>query len=497
MGVVIGVGGAQRNAAAALCHDGRVLGFSEEERLTRVKGVGLALGGLPDKALEYLRSLGAAPNGDETLATAEPGVQLPASGVRVDHHAGHAATAFASSPFERAAVLVCDSDPACAVSLWIADATGVAKTDFHWHGPGFATLYSWATEAFGFVPHYGEHRIEGLARLGDIAQPTAWPDLFTFHGDHIELRGDVRSRLSAALGASDDIREKSRVAARLQSAIGLAVLQLVETASATLNVADLCLTGGLFYNSYFTTLVARSAAFARVSVPVNPGNAGTAIGAALLADGSVPAGRGLSPFLGPQFGAEHVKSVLDNCKLSYEYLSDGPLIESTAAALKSGRLVGWFNGRMEWGIRALGNRSILANPFSRYTLENLNHFLKRREVTRPYAVSILTDALDEHFEGPRSSPIMEYEYSVRDPQRFRGMLPGVGRTLRVHTVADKQSSFGQLLRAFGTQSDAPALVNTSFNGFHEPIVCSPRDAVRVFYGTGLDLAVIGNFVIRK
>ena len=207
--------------------------------------------------------------------------------------------------------------------------------------------------------------------------------------------------------------------------------------------------------------------------------------------------RALSPFLGPGFDSEHIKNVLDNCKLSYEYLADGPLIDATVDALRRGQLVGWFQGRMEWGIRALGHRSILANPFSPYTLENLNRFLKRREPSRPYSVSILAEALEQHFEGPPSSPFMEYEYRVRDRDRFRGLLPGVGRTLRVHSVADRQSSFGRLLKVFGDAAGVPALVNTSFNGFHEPIVCSPRDAVRVFYGTGLDIAVVGNFMIRK
>jgi carbamoyltransferase len=496
---VIGVGGVRSNAAAALCDHGRIVGFCEEERLSRIKGIGFDRGQPPSLSLAYLATLGDEPGRDYTLAAAEEGVDLPPDGVRIDHHAGHAATAVAFSTFADAAVLVCDSHRGRNVSLWNADSSGVTDMGLAWTGPGPASVYTGATEALGYVPRHGEHRVEALARLGKVAAPRDWPELFTFHGDHLEVHQDFTARIHDAAGRPEDIVRRSRVAADVQAAIGAALLQLVSEAKRRTQSDTLCLAGGLFYNSYFATLVACSGIFAHVVVPANPGNAGTAIGAAIEARGRPlpPHERQPSAFLGPEFDNESIKEVLDNCKLSYEFRRDGAVLDLAVEALISGQLVGWFQGRMECGARALGHRSIVANPFSPYTLENINRFLKRREPYRPYSVSVLASRASALLEGPPASPFMEYEFEVRDPDRFQSILPGHGRTLRAHTVADERSLFGQLLSRFGQATGVAALVNTSFNGFHEPIVCTPRDAVRVFFGTGLDVAVIGNFVLRK
>jgi carbamoyltransferase len=153
---------------------------------------------------------------------------------------------------------------------------------------------------------------------------------------------------------------------------------------------------------------------------------------------------------------------------------------------------------MEWGPRALGARCILANPFAPYVLENLNHFLKRRAPWRGYAISGLEHAVGEHFDGPARAPFMESDYRPRDAKRFANVLPSPNAAIRVQTVGrEAQPRFRRLLDAFGAATGLPFLVNTSFNGFHEPIVCSPRDAVRVFYGSGLDLLVLDQFVLRK
>jgi carbamoyltransferase len=183
--------------------------------------------------------------------------------------------------------------------------------------------------------------------------------------------------------------------------------------------------------------------------------------------------------------------------LSYDYFGDGQLIDRTAAALAKGKLVGWFQGRMEWGPRALGNRSILASPVSPYVLENLNLFLKRRAPHRPYSVSMCADDTARFFRGPASSQFMEFEYEPLDRATVQHLLPLDATRLRLQTVPESMTLFHRLIKAFGALTGVPILVNTSFNGFNEPIVCSPRDAVRVFYGTGLDMAVIGNFVLQK
>jgi carbamoyltransferase len=262
------------------------------------------------------------------------------------------------------------------------------------------------------------------------------------------------------------------------------------------DVQALCLDGSLFHNSYFNTEVKQRGGFERVFVPVNPGNAGLSVGAALHAN------RGMrlqvTPYLGPSYSSEEIKATLDNCKLTYQWMSETDTIAMAVEELQKGRLLAWFDGPMEWGPRALGARSIVASPLAPHVLDNLNRFLKQREVWRGYALSGPSAAVDKFFNGPAASPYMECDYLPKDRGLFRSILPSPDAAVRIHTVGDEAPSrFLDLIEHFGTAAGVPFVVNTSFNGFHEPIVCSPRDAIRVFYGTGIDVLVLGQFVIRK
>ena len=251
-------------------------------------------------------------------------------------------------------------------------------------------------------------------------------------------------------------------------------------------------------------MLQQSGLFDAVFTPPNPGNAGTAVGAAAgwaETEGFPPPAR-VSPFLGPDYDGEVIKRTLDNCKLSYELVNEQQAIDLTVDALCHGLLVGWFQGRMEWGHRALGNRSILASPLSPYVLDNLNVFLKRRARHRAYGLSVRQEDVSPIFSGPEASPYMEFEYQPRDDQQFRAVAPRGTRTIRVQTVPDhpdevSSQRYRRLHEAFGAATGVPVLVNTSFNGFLEPMVCSPRDAIRVFFGTGLDVLVLDRFVVRK
>jgi carbamoyltransferase len=290
--------------------------------------------------------------------------------------------------------------------------------------------------------------------------------------------------------------ESQALASSVQVRLGELLLAMLSEVRRTTGAAKLCLAGSLFYNTYFCSLIKRSRLFDEVFVPVNPGDAGLSVGAALHATGAQS--RTVSPFLGPAFSAEEIKATLDNCKLRYEWVSEAAVIERTVSALTRGYLVAWFDGPMEWGPRALGARCILANPFAPYVLENLNRFLKHRQPWRGYALSGLETDIHRLFEGPESSPYMECDYQARDPELFRHVLPHPQAAIRVQTVgAAAPPRFRALLKAFAEATGTAVLVNTSFNGFSEPIVCSPRDAVRVYYGTGLDMLVIDRFLLAK
>jgi carbamoyltransferase len=504
MAVIVGIAGARRNAAVALCRDGRAAAFCEEERATRARQVGLRPGRLPVEALDrVLQAAGRVRKDVTAFAIGEPTIELPPDiGIeRVDHHHAHAATAFYTSPFDEAIVLVCDRHGTSELTLSRGCGPGLERLPFPWTGPAFASVYSHAAEALGFAADGDEHRVEALARVAS-RQDGAGAPAIVGRDDRLEVPAGWAASVAKIVtsnGRVDHTAHLARVAEGIQRQLGGLLLEVVADVKRRFGGQAICLGGGLFYNSYFTTLVAQSGVFERTFVPVNPCNAGAALGAA-FAVGGRPVGphtHEVSPFLGPEYAAQEIKATLDNCKLSYDYLHEDALVERAAVALSKGRLVGWFQGRMEWGARALGNRSILANPVDPYVLENLNAFLKHREPHRCYSVSVCEEDIERFFRGPVSSPFMEYEYEVLDRERLRHLLPLEATRIRVQTVPASAGLFHRLIRATGEITGIPMLVNTSFNGFHEPIVCTPRDAVRVFYGTGLDVAVLGNLVLHK
>jgi carbamoyltransferase len=336
--------------------------------------------------------------------------------------------------------------------------------------------------------------MEAMARLAPNRDDRA-TGVVSLDGDRLRLATSWKARIEEwnAGGRHD---HTAAIAAALQARIGDVLIEFLTHASGSTAGRRLCVGGGLFHNSYFNSLVKRCPAFESVFVPINPGNAGLAIGLSLFA--SDAARQRVTPFLGPSYDGEEIKLTLDNCKLTYQWMSEADTIAVAVRSLKHGRLVGWFDGPMEWGTRALGARSILANPFAPHVLDNLNRFLKQRASWRGYALSGLDAAIQEHFHGPQSSPFMECDFAPHDPGRFREILPAATAGVRVQTVGtDAPPRFRALLRAWGEATGIPIVVNTSFNGFSEPIVCSPRDAVRVFYGTGVDLLIADQFVVSK
>lgn len=501
--LVVGISGARRSAAVAAVVDGRLEGFCEQERLTRVRSVGLQAGRLPDDALNAVLGIVDRRAADvRTFVVAEDDARVPAHlpHEQIDHHLAHAATAALTSPFERAAVLVCDEHSTPPVTVWSYDRGRLTGRAWPWPGRDFASLYSECAREFGFGSG-SEHRLEALARLdggGDAIDLSRW---IAYRDGSLSVDPTWKAAVTHKLSDSGPLRDLGRAAARahaFQRTLGDCLVALVRDVRASLPHENLCLGGGLFYNTYLNTTIVSSGLYERVFVAQNPGNPGVAAGAALAVareDHQLPVPP--SPFLGPEYSPEAIKRVLDNCKLTYEYLSEGQLIDATVSALCKGSLVGWFQGRMEWGHRSLGNRSILANPFLPHVLDNLNVFLKQRERYRAYGLSICEEDAPRHFSVPAPSRFMELEYAPLDRDGFQHVLPEGAATLRVQTIDDEPSRFRELHRGFGAAAGAGVLVNTSFNGFHEPIVCSPRDAVRVFYGTGLDMLVLGQFVLRK
>lgn len=493
--IVAGVGGGRRSAAAAVVQAGQLAGVCAQERVTRARDAGVNRSGLPDEALDVLLHRLGLMRGSvgRWMAAEGDGDSLPAQVERVAHHFAHAATAYLTSPYASAAIVVCDHD-APEVSVWTGEGATLSRVEAPWTGPGFARVLSRAGAALGLTPTDVDRRLAALAQLRPSSRDARVDALMTRGADGLVLTGDFDQRLRTLAQAEGPV--PAALAASVLARVTELLLEFLGEVRARTGLTALCLGGTLFYSASVNTRVKTCGLFADVFVPPDPGDGGNAVGAALAAGG--PRLATASPFVGPSYSAQETKEVLDNCKLQYEWVSEDGAIAAALKGLEQGHLVGWFQGAMEWGPRALGARSILANPRAPYVLENLNRFLKQRESWRGYAVSGLQEAVPEHFDGPASSPFMECDYVPRDPATFRNLLPAPDAAMRVHTVSeDAHPMFRRLLEAQGQATGLPFLVNTSFNGFHEPIVCSPRDAVRVFYGSGLDLLVLNQFIIRK
>jgi carbamoyltransferase len=517
--VILGVGGLLNDAAAAILHDGRLAAAVEEKKVAGVH----APGDLPAAAIEAcLQIAGLRPEQVTCIAVARPVAAGRESTLHgrlhdwfaqsrlylVDHHRAHAASAFYLSPFDEATVLTLDR-------------FGDFQTGARWQGQGhelrlqrelyypdsLGDLYSRTTEFLGFRPNADEHRVQWLSTQGQPelaslfeeiigADSNGWPKFDrSFFGGAVVGQGGYGEKFLERLPANLGTQGRAHLAASLQKAIERAVIRMAGGAS------RVCLAGGLSMN---VLLVAALEEHFDVFVQPAGGNAGTAIGAALEAwhglYGEQRRQQLESLFLGPEFHAEEIKRVLENCKLRFRYLlTTDELIDAAVGELSLNRIVAWMQGRMEFGPRALGNRSILASPLDPYSTENLNVFIKHREPYRKFAASVPEEAAEEYFQTGPNARFLATVGRVRPAHRkqFEPALLDDAR-IRVHVVRQKENPlFHRLLMEAGRKFGLPVLYNTSFNLFGGPLVCSPRDAVRNFYSSGIDSLFAGHFFVQK
>jgi carbamoyltransferase len=497
--MIAGVSGTTRNATVALADAKALVGVCSQERATRLRGAGVNASGVPDEAMDLLLGKLGRSRAEITRTVMADGDASDISSrfEHIDHHFAHACTAYLTSPFTSAAIVVCDHEAPC-VSVWTGRGAAIERVSWPAEGPGFAAVFSRLATAFGFRSAEGDQRLEALARLQPGHRDTEM-DALLWRSDKVlmvdpSLERRIEARLASEREPGSPVR--AALASALQERLIELFLEFLGDVASAVPLTDLCVGGSFFYHSSVNTRVKQSGLFKDVFVPVDPGNSGLAVGAARHAQGNVPSPT--APFLGPSYAPDETKQILDNCKLQYEWTSQAGIIDATVTALRQGLLVGWFDHAMEWGPRALGARSILASATGPYVLENLNRFLKRREPWRGYALCGPRHAVAEHFDGPASAPFMECDYRARDRERFKHALPAENAAVRVQTIGEGSlPRLAELLDAFGLATGLPFLINSSFNGFHEPIVCSPRDAVRVFYGSGLDVLIINQFILRK
>ncbi len=520
--IILGLGGLLGDAACAVLKDGKLAAAAEEIKVARRH----MPGELPAHSIaECLHMAGARRDEVDTVAIVRPfsagpetrlhlalRAEFPNSQVvMVEHHTAHAASAFYCSPFEQATVLTLDraGDFRCG-ARWRADGNQL-QIEKEWYFPdSLGHLYGCVTEFLGFRPRADEHKVQWLAASGDdrlaglfreIVSPEARLDAGYFDGNRTR-KGGFSARFYERLGLEDgaDAPEELRpaISRGLQTAVEETVLAMAGRGE------NLCVAGGLFFNALLIDALERSGRWKGVFVQPAAGNAGTALGAAHYAWHQIHQKRHkpkvVSLLLGPSYSAEDIKRVLENCKLRFRYLMTAEELVGTAVRMISeNRIVAWMHGRMEFGPRALGNRSILASPLDPYSTENLNLYIKHREPFRKFAASVPAEVASEYFEAGPNARYLATVGRVRPAHRKTFESAVLGRDLvRVHTVHQEDNPlYHRLLDEAGRVLGLPVLYNTSFNLFGDPLVCSPRDAVRSFYSSGIDALFVGHFLVQK
>ena len=463
-----------------------------------------------------------------------------------EHHESHAASAFLPSPFPSAAILTIDG-----VGEWATATIGRGEgNDFtllrelHWPD-SLGLLYSAFTYHAGFKVNSGEYKLMGLAPYGEpkfLSQilekliDLREDGSFRMRQEFFDYMGGLTMTNAAfadLFGGPPRIPESKLtqremdLARSVQDACEEIVLRMARTAHVLTGEDSLCMAGGVALNAVANGRILREGPFKEIWIQPAAGDAGGSLGAALLgyhryfgAERSYKnrGDRMQRSYLGPAFNSDSIRTTLAAFNATYVELNDAELYSRTAQLIASGKVVGWFQGRMEFGPRALGARSILADPRNPRMQAEINLKIKFREGFRPFAPSVLATRAAEFFELGAASPYMLLVAPVAEPHRIpvaagtgekwgierlnvpRSDIPAVTHldgSARIQTVDEENGRFYLLLKEFERLTGCPVLVNTSFNVRGEPIVCTPADAYRCFMRTNLDSLVIENFLLLR
>ncbi len=422
----------------------------------------------------------------------------------LSHHVAHAASAYYCSGFDKANLLTLDGNgEADAGYLGIGDGARIRRFEKVLPRDSLGYFYGHVTDLLGFRSHSEEGKTMGLAGWGDPLDDLHDVILFTDTKYRIH-RNSVR-RLFKTYGpprrSNQELTAQNRnFAASAQRALERAGVTLARRLHRISPETRWCMAGGVALNCDMNARILFEPFVEQLFIQPAAHDGGTAVGAAMALNARL---NGVSSFVmphaywGPEYTNEEIAAVLEEAKVPYERCQD---IESEVAArLARGQIVGWFQGRMEIGPRALGNRSILANPSDPSMKDRVNQDVKHREMWRPFAPSVLAECATEYFEGARPSPFMLLTFTVKSSKRAAlASAIHVDHTARVQTVTrEANPRFYRLIQQFGRLTGVPAVLNTSFNDKGEPLVASPRDALRTFYATGLDALAIGDFLLTK
>jgi carbamoyltransferase len=458
---------------------------------------------------------------------------------RIEHHRAHLASTFLVSPFDTAVVLSADGLGDFASAMWaVGQGTKVQQLGEVVFPHSLGIYYTALSQYLGFLRFGDEFKVMGLAAYGEPAYLDAFrkivhtypTNFFRLNLDYFihqrqgadmtwkdagktpEISPMFSAELEKLLGParkpSEPVEKRHRdIAASLQARLEEVLLAHIAGLAKSTGQKNLCLAGGVAFNCVANGKIFDASSFERVYVQPAAGDAGLAVGAAYALYHEV-LGNPRSFTMdhaawGPGFAPQDVTRLIaarniSNGDLKIDELAEETMLQETAKHIAAGKVIGWFQGRAEWGPRALGNRSILADPRRADMKDILNQRIKHRETFRPFAPSVIEEATGEFFERTDPSPFMTFAYPVRPEQR--SVIPApthVDGTARLQTVSRRHHPlYWRLIREFGNQTGVPVLLNTSFNE-NEPIVCRLEEALDCFLRTKMDVLVLGNHILEK
>src|SRR5215472_6616519 len=461
---------------------------------------------------------------------------------RIEHHQAHLASSFYCSPFDRAALLSADGLGDFASTMWGSGSGSRMNIDGAVAFPhSLGLFYSAVTQYLGFLKFGDEYKVMGLAAYGQPEQLEQFRDIVRFeensHGNGFKLGLDyfchhrtgpemswaeaektpvlgklfsdaLEKRLGPTRRPDQALEQRHRnLAASLQARLEEVYLGMLRKLAARTGLKSLCLAGGVAFNCVANGRIFDVTPFEQIYVHPAAGDGGLAVGAALYVWHQIlgkPRAFVMDhAYWGPAYSREEIRCAIDANGLGQKgcaiaEVGEEDLVKHAAAIVADGKILGWFQGRAEWGPRALGNRSIVADPRRPEMKEILNRRIKHREIFRPFAPSILAEATADYFEKSYASPFMTLAYPVRAKKREKIPAPThVDGTGRLQTVTrEANTRYHSLISAFRDLTGVPVVLNTSFND-NEPIVCRPEEAIDCFQRTQMDALVLGDFLITR
>ena len=450
----------------------------------------------------------------------------------VEHHRAHMASAFFVSPFKRAAVLSLDGMGDFVSTMW--GIGNESKMDIHGevnfpHSLGI--FYTAVTQWLGFPKYGDEGKVMGLAPYGEpkyldrmrkivrLQKDGTFEldlDYFVHHAEGVTMSWTESEPVLGNLYSDHFVKEfgdprvprteitkyHEDVAASMQVMLEEAEFAIVRRLARETGEKALCMAGGVALNSSFNGKILPNTDFEEIFIQPAAGDAGTSMGVCYYIYhqilGQPRVFEMTNAYTGPQYDNAAIEATLKAANISYELLSDDDIVKRAAERVAAGDVIGWFQGRMEWGPRALGNRSIIADPRRADMKEILNARIKHREAFRPFAPSVLMEATGDYFDQTYPDPFMIKVYGVRpDKQSEIPAVTHVDGTGRLQTVQQEFTPrYWSLINAFGELTGTPVVLNTSFND-NEPIVCRPQEALDCFMRTKMDALAIGNYFVAK